>query len=64
MGVLMLGVMPLVFNGVMNLCRGLINNASVWMVASLGFSTAIVLFAAGVTALLIFLLVVLASQHG
>ena len=63
MGILMLGAMPVVFYTVLNLCRSLINNLAIWAVFSVGFMTALLLFAALLTALLILFLVILASQH-
>jgi len=64
MGVLMVGVMPLIFNGVVNFCRGWINNLGIWAVVSLGFTTAVVLFAVVITLLFIVFLIALAAQHG
>ena len=64
MGILMLGMLPLVFNGAVNLCRGWVNNLGILAVVSLGFTTAAVIFAAGITVLLVLFLIILAAQHG
>jgi hypothetical protein len=62
--VLMLPVLPIVFNGLFHLCRVIINTAGIWAVISLGFSTALILFAAALIVLFIAFLILLAAQHG
>ena len=62
-GVLMLGIMPIVFHGAVNLCRGWINSLGIWAVVSLGFTTAAFLFGAAILLLFVFFLIMLASQH-
>jgi len=64
MGILMLGILPLVFNGILHFCRGWINNLGILAVVSLGFTAAVFLFVAGITVLLVIFLIILASQHG
>ena len=64
MGILMLGILPLVFNGAVNLCRGWVYNLGILAVVSLGFTAAAVIFAAGITVLLVLFLIMLAAQHG
>jgi len=64
MGIPMLGILPLVFNGFVHFCRGLINNLGIWAVASLGFTAAAIFFAAAIFVLLVLSLITLAAQHG
>lgn len=59
----MLGILPLVFNGALQIFRGWINNLGIWAVVSLGFSTAAVFFGAGIAVLLVLSLIILAAQH-
>jgi hypothetical protein len=59
----MLGILPLVFNGVIHICRGWVNNLGIWAVVSAGFTTAAVFFAAGILVLLVLSLIALAAQH-
>jgi len=63
MGVLMLGIMPLVLNGAVNFFRGWIANLGIWAVVSLGFTPAAFIFAASITVLFVLFLIILASQH-
>ena len=63
-GILMLGILPLVFSGVVQLCRLWISNLEIWAVVSLGFATAALFFAAALIILLILFLIILAAQHG
>jgi hypothetical protein len=62
--VLMLFVLPLVFNGLVYFYRYILNILGIWTVLSLGFSTALLIYAAGAGILFILSLVLLASQHG
>jgi hypothetical protein len=60
----MLVVLPLVFNGIIHYSRILFNNAGIWLILSLGFSTALFVFFAGVLLFFILTLILLAAQHG
>ncbi|MDR3343699.1 MAG: hypothetical protein LBT14_13165 [Treponema sp.] len=62
LGVPMLVGLPLVFNGVMFFYRSILNTLGIWVVISLGFSAAIVLFALGTLFLFCLSLIVLAAQ--
>jgi len=64
MGIPMLGILPLVFNGLVHLFRVWVNNLGIWAVVSLGFTTAAIFFAIGITVLLVLSLIILAAQHG
>ena len=64
MAIPMLGVLPLVFNGIVHVCRSWINNLGIWAVVSLGFSFAVIAFGIGITVLFILSLIILAAQHG
>ncbi|MCL2382550.1 MAG: hypothetical protein FWC64_13340 [Treponema sp.] len=63
MGVLMLGIMPVVFNIAVNFFRGWINNLGILAVLSVGFTTAAFFFAAAASVLFIVFLIALASQN-
>ena len=63
MGILMLGIMPLVLNGAVNFCRGWVNNLVIGAVVSLGFTVATIVFAAATALLFVIFLIILASQH-
>ena len=63
MTVPMLGILPLVFNGFVHLCRGWVNNMGIWTVVTMGFSTAVLIIAAGITLLFALLLILLAAQR-
>jgi len=60
----MLGILPVVFNGLFNFVINCFNNIAVWAVVSLGFSAAIIAFAAGALILFLLSLIILAAQHG
>ena len=60
----MLGILPLVFNGVVQFCRSWMNNLAIWAVVSLGFTAAALIFAAGIFILFVLSLILLAAQHG
>ncbi|MDR1863507.1 MAG: hypothetical protein LBQ67_06265 [Treponema sp.] len=64
LGIPMLGILPLVFGGVMHLYQESFANLGIWALISLGFSGAVLLFSAAALVLLILSLVVLAAQHG
>ena len=63
MSIIMLGVLPLVFNGAVHFFRGILNNLGIMAVVTLGFSAAVVAFSVGMIILLIFSLIILAAQH-
>jgi len=63
MAIPMLGILPVVFNGVVHFCRLWLNNLGIWTVVSLGFTTAAIFFGIGVFVLLFLSLIVLAAQH-
>ncbi|MDR1838616.1 MAG: hypothetical protein LBQ93_03400, partial [Treponema sp.] len=61
--VLMLPVLPVVFNGLVFLYRSVLNTLGIWLVLSMGFTPALIVFIA-VTAFVFFAsLMVLAAQH-
>jgi hypothetical protein len=64
LGIPMLVIIPVIFNGVVQLIRGLINTLELWMLLSLGFFTAVTIFIVGALLFFILSLIVLASQHG
>jgi hypothetical protein len=64
LGIPMLGILPAVFAGFVHFYRGCLNNLGIWAVVALGFSTTIIVFAAGALVLLILSLIILAAQHG
>jgi hypothetical protein len=64
MGFPMLLIIPMVFNGVVQLIRGLTGVLGLWLLLSLGFSLAITIFVAGSVLFFILSLIILASQQG
>ena len=60
----LLGVLPLVFSGVVHFIRNVLSNFSVWSVIYLGFPFTIILVSIVTLALYIFSLIALASQRG
>jgi lipopolysaccharide export LptBFGC system permease protein LptF len=60
----MMAILPLVFNGAVHFFGSFLNNAGIWAVITLGFTGAIVCFAAGALILFIISLIILAAQHG
>ena len=64
MGIPMLGILPVVFNGIFYLCRVSLKNLEILSVVSLGFTIAALFFAIGLTVLLVLSLIALASRHG
>ena len=63
MNVLMLGILPVVFNGGVNFCRGLVNNLGILAVVSFSLSVASLFFGIGMVILLILSLIILAAQR-
>ncbi|GHV75323.1 hypothetical protein AGMMS49942_01440 [Spirochaetia bacterium] len=64
LGFPMLLIIPLVFNGVTHLIRSLTGVLGLWLLLSLGFSSAIAMFVAGSVLFFILSLIILASQRG
>jgi hypothetical protein len=64
MGLPLLFLLPLVFNGLAHIYRGMIRALSVLMALSLSFSLVIPFFIAGALILFIGALLILAAQHG
>jgi hypothetical protein len=60
----MLLILPLVFNGVVQLYRSVFNTVGIWLIIALGFSGAIIVLAAGLAVFFVASLIVLAAQHG
>jgi hypothetical protein len=60
----MLGILPVIVNGVVQLYRIILSNVSILVVVSLGYFTAIIVFVIITISLLILSLITLASQHG
>jgi hypothetical protein len=60
----MLPVLPLIFNGLVQLYRNILNTAAIWAVLSVGFFTALVIFIAALALLFIISLIFLAAQRG
>jgi hypothetical protein len=60
----MLGILPVIANGVVQLYRIILSNVSILAVVSLGYFTAIIVFVIITVSLLILSLITLASQHG
>jgi hypothetical protein len=60
----MMGILPLVFNGVIHFCKSAFANAEIWMVIVFEFNTALVVFAAAALILVVGSLILLAAQHG
>ncbi|GHT69605.1 hypothetical protein FACS1894110_19390 [Spirochaetia bacterium] len=60
----MLFVLPLVFNGLVHFYRYILNTLGIWATLSLGFSSAVAIFAAGIGVLFVISLISLASQQG
>jgi hypothetical protein len=60
----MLLIIPMVFNGVVQLIRSLTGILGLWLLLSLGFSLAIAIFVAGSVLLFILSLIILSSQKG
>ena len=60
----MLGIFPLVFNGMFQFIRNLLGNIALWAVISAGFTASIFAFSAGILVMLFLSLIVLSAQHG
>jgi hypothetical protein len=64
LGFPMLIIIPLVFNGMVQLIRGLTGVLGLWLLLTVGFSLAVAIFVAGSVLLFILSLIILASQQG
>jgi hypothetical protein len=64
MGIPMLIVLPLVFNGLVHLYRSGFNTLGIWLVLSLGFSVAALVSIIGGVLFFVIALITLAAQHG
>jgi hypothetical protein len=64
LGVPMLVILPLVFNWIVHVIRSLTNTLGLWLLLSLGFTTAIAVFVIGILFFFIIALIVLAAQYG
>jgi len=62
--ILLLPVFPVVFNAFVFFYRSVLNTFGIWLVLSLGFTAALVVFTAAFGLLLLVSLIVLAAQHG
>lgn len=60
----LLPLLPLVFNGLIRLCRNILNTTGIWAVISLGFSATLGIFIAVLALLFVLSLIFLAAQHG
>jgi hypothetical protein len=61
--VLLLPILPVVFNGLTFLYRSVINTLGIWLILNFGFTTALVIFIASVAVTLFVSLVSLSAQH-
>ncbi|MDR1950258.1 MAG: hypothetical protein LBQ38_12770 [Spirochaetaceae bacterium] len=64
LGIPMLGILPLVLNGLAQVFRAAVSTLGIGLVLALGFSPAIVLIAAGGVVFFLLSLILLAAQHG
>jgi hypothetical protein len=62
--VLLLPVLPVVFNGLAFLYRTILNTLGIWLILSLGFTWALVVFIAAMALSFFISLIILAAQHG
>ncbi|MDR2553611.1 MAG: hypothetical protein LBD31_10680 [Treponema sp.] len=60
----MLGILPLIFYGILIFYRSVLNSLSIWLSLNFTFSTAMICFIAGTALCFITALILLASQHG
>jgi hypothetical protein len=60
----LLPILPVVFNGLAHLYRSILNTLGIWLIMSLGFSTAFPIFIVVLAASFIAVLIALAAQHG
>ncbi|MDR2072699.1 MAG: hypothetical protein LBP60_04610 [Spirochaetaceae bacterium] len=60
----MLGILPVIFYGILLFYRGILNNLSIWLSLNFSFSAVMIFLIAGSVVCFILSLVVLAAQHG
>ena len=56
--------MPVVFNGIAYLYRSVLNTLGIWLILTLGFSMALMVFIVVLSASFVISLIALAAQHG
>jgi len=61
--VLMLPILPVVFHAFVFLYRSLLNNLGIWLVLSIGFTAALIIYIAMLAGTLFISLIVLSAQH-
>jgi hypothetical protein len=61
--VIMLPVLPIVFNGLVFLYRSVLNTAGIWLVLSLGFTAALAICITALAICLLVSMIALAAQH-
>ncbi|MDR2478903.1 MAG: hypothetical protein LBD48_06285 [Treponema sp.] len=62
--VLLLPLLPIVFNGMVQIYRSVLGTAGIWLLLALGFSGALAVFITILAASFILSLIILAAQHG
>jgi len=62
--VLLLPVLPIVFHGFVFMYRSILNTLGIWLVLSIGFSLALVIFIVALSFSLFLSMIILAAQHG
>jgi len=62
--ILLLPVMPVVFNVLVSLYQSVLNTLGIWLILAFGFSAAIAVFSGVLALCLFFSLIALAAQHG
>lgn len=60
----LLPLLPIVFNVITHLYRGVLNTLGIWLILAMGFSSALVVFAIILAVSLVLSLIFLAAQHG
>jgi len=61
--VLLLPILPIIFHGLVFLYQSVLNTLGIWLILSIGFSLALVVYIAAIGLLLFISLIVLAAQH-
>jgi len=62
--VLLLPVLPVVFHGFVFLYRSVFNTIGIWLVLSIGFTAALIVYVAALAVMLFASLIILSAQHG
>jgi len=60
---IMLPVLPVIFNGFVFLYRSILNTLGIWLVLSMGFAPALIVYIIVIAALLVITLIALSAQH-